>query len=67
MEGEMKLSMVVRNMIEYPSVGINKEGMQMGRCDNLSTVSRKTTIELNLALLKITHEVTQRKENDNEV
>ena len=34
--------------------------------DNLSTVSRKTTIELNLALLKITHEVTQRKENDNE-
>ena len=30
--------------------------------DNLSTVSRKTTIELNLALLKITHEVTQRKE-----
>ena len=35
--------------------------------NNLSTVSRKTTIELNLALLKITHEVTQRKENDNEV
>ena len=30
--------------------------------DNLSTVSRKTTIELNLALLKITHEVTQGKE-----
>ena len=30
--------------------------------DNLSTVSRKTTIELNLALLKITHEVTHRKE-----
>ena len=30
--------------------------------DNLSTQSRKTTIELNLALLKITHEVTQRKE-----
>ena len=29
--------------------------------DNLSTESRKTTIELNLALLKITHEVTQRK------
>ena len=29
--------------------------------DNLSTVSRKTTIELNLALLKITHEVTKRK------
>ena len=29
--------------------------------DNLSTVSRKTTIELNLALLKITHEVTQGK------
>ena len=27
--------------------------------DNLSTVSRKTTIELNLALLKITHEVTK--------
>jgi len=25
--------------------------------DNLSTQSRKTTIELNLALLKITHEV----------
>ena len=35
--------------------------------NNLSTVSRKTTIELNLALLKIAHEVTQRKENDNEV
>ena len=30
--------------------------------DNLSTVSRKTTIELNLALLKITHEVSERKE-----
>ena len=30
--------------------------------ENLSAVSRKTTIELNLALLKITHEVTQRKE-----
>ena len=30
--------------------------------DNLSTVSRKTTIELNLALLKISHEVTARKE-----
>ena len=30
--------------------------------DNLSSVSRKTTIELNLALLKITHEVTQGKE-----
>ena len=30
--------------------------------DNLSTESRKTTIELNLALLKITHEVMQRKE-----
>ena len=30
--------------------------------DNLSTVSRKTTIELNLALLKITHEVTQGKD-----
>jgi len=29
--------------------------------DNLSTESRKTTIELNLALLKITHEVTQSK------
>ena len=29
--------------------------------DNLSTVSRKTTIELNLALLKITHEVTKGK------
>ncbi len=29
--------------------------------DNLSTVSRKTTIELNLALLKITHEVTVEK------
>ena len=29
--------------------------------DNLSTMSRKTTIELNLALLKISHEVTQRK------
>ena len=30
--------------------------------DNLSAVSRKTTIELNLALLKISHEVTERKE-----
>ena len=30
--------------------------------DNLSTVSRKTTIELNLALLKISHEVTERKD-----
>ena len=30
--------------------------------DNLSTVSRKTKIELNLALLKISHEVTERKE-----
>ena len=27
--------------------------------DNLPTVSRKTTIELDLALLKITHEVKQ--------
>ena len=30
--------------------------------DNLSTVSRKTTIELNLALLKISREVTERRE-----
>ena len=30
--------------------------------DNLSTQSRKTTIELNLVLLKITHEVTKGKE-----
>jgi len=30
--------------------------------DNLSTVSRKTTIELNLSLLKISHEVTEKKE-----
>ena len=30
--------------------------------DNLTTQSRKTTIELNLALLKISHEVTERKE-----
>ena len=30
--------------------------------DNLTTQSRKTTIELNLALLKITHEVKQGKE-----
>ena len=30
--------------------------------DNLSTVSRKTTIEMNLALLKITHEVAKGKE-----
>ena len=30
--------------------------------DNLSTQSRKTTIELNLALLKITHEVKHGKE-----
>ena len=32
--------------------------------DNLSTESRKTTIELNLALLKTTHEVTQRKDTE---
>ena len=30
--------------------------------DNLTTQSRKTTIELNLALLKITHEFTERKD-----
>ena len=29
--------------------------------DNLSTESTKTTIELNLAVLKITHEVTRKK------
>ena len=29
--------------------------------DNLSTASTKTTIELNLAVLKITHEVTRSK------
>ena len=29
--------------------------------DNLSTDSTKTTIELNLAVLKITHEVTRTK------
>ena len=29
--------------------------------DNLSTESTKTTIELNLAVLKITHEVTRAK------
>ena len=29
--------------------------------DNLSTESTKTTIELNLAVLKITHEVTRTK------
>lgn len=29
--------------------------------DNLSTDSTKTTIELNLAVLKITHEVTRSK------
>ena len=31
----LKLSMVVRNMIEYPSVETSKEGSQMGKCDNL--------------------------------
>ena len=36
MEGcALKLSMVVKNMIEYPSVGTSKEGIQMGKCDNL--------------------------------
>ena len=32
--------------------------------DNLSTDSTKTTIELNLAVLKITHEVTRMKARD---
>jgi len=31
----LKLSMVVKNMIQYPSVGTNEEGRQMGKCDNL--------------------------------
>ena len=36
MEGcALKLSMVVKNMIEYPSVGTSKEEIQMGKCDNL--------------------------------
>ena len=34
-ECALKLSMVVKNMIEYPSVRTNKEGRQMGKCDNL--------------------------------
>ena len=32
--------------------------------DNLSTASTKTTIELNLAVLKITHEVTRTKKGE---
>lgn len=32
--------------------------------DNLSTESTKTTIELNLAVLKITHEVTRTKNRE---
>ena len=36
MEGcALKLSMVVKNMIECPSVGTSKEVMQMGKLDNL--------------------------------
>ena len=34
--------------------------------DNLSTESTKTTIELNLAVLKITHEVTRTKKRKQE-
>ena len=34
--------------------------------DNLSTDSTKTTIELNLAVLKITHEVTRTKTSDSD-
>lgn len=34
--------------------------------DNLSTESTKTTIELNLAVLKITHEVTRAKKRKDE-
>ncbi len=34
-ECALKLSMVVKNMIEYPSVETNKEVRQMGKCDNL--------------------------------
>ena len=34
-ECALKLSMVVRNMIEYPSVGTNLEGTQMEKFDSL--------------------------------
>ena len=34
-ECALKLSMMVKNMIEYPSVGISKEERQMGRHDTL--------------------------------
>ena len=34
-ECALKLSMVVKNMIEYPSVETNNEVRQMGKCDNL--------------------------------
>ena len=33
--GALKLSMVVRNMIEYPSIGTNQGEGRMGKCDNL--------------------------------
>ena len=33
--GALKLSMVVRNMIEYPSIRTNQEERRMGTCDNL--------------------------------
>ena len=33
--GALKLSRVVRNMIKYPSIGINQEEGRMGTCDNL--------------------------------
>ena len=33
--GALKLSMVVRNMIEYPSIRTNQEEGRMGTCDNL--------------------------------
>ena len=44
---------------ESPSEAGHKLAALIG--DNLSTESAKTTIELNLAVLKITHEVTRTK------
>ena len=68
-----KVRSMVRDMeaLQTEKVGSSEQANMLTRAghklaeligDNLSTVSRKTTIELNLALLKITHEVAQGKE-----
>ena len=48
----------VKNLLQLAKTG-HKLAALIG--DNLSTESTKTTIELNLAVLKITHEVTRTK------